>query len=117
MKPRLLSNRPPTGARLKLDLRRLVGVAPHEGVHWYRDDGRKLAVCVAREPFEGVAGVADGKLRVHISVSCPDRYPSWDELVAVKRAFAEHLTMAIYFPPEAEYVNVHENCFHLWESS
>lgn len=32
-------------------------------------------------------------------------------------AFAEHLTMAIYIPPEAEYVNVHENCFHLWEAS
>lgn len=74
-----LSNRPPTGATLKLSLRRLgradVGPAASIGA-WYQDDARGLRVCVAREPFEDAHGVADGKLRVHLSVSCWSRSPS-----------------------------------------
>lgn len=104
----LLPNRPPTGAALKLDLRRVPG-APSG---WYRDDGRELAVCVSREPFDG-----DGKLKLHVSVSCKTRYPTWDELVAAKRAFAAHLELAIYLPPDSHYVNLHENTFHMWEVS
>ena len=104
----MMHNRPPTAAAVKLNLRRLKVPVPES---WYRDEERGLAVCVSREPFDG-----DGVPRVHISVSCKDRYPTWDELVAVKRAFAENKTMAIYLPPDAEYVNLHENCFHLWET-
>lgn len=52
----------------------------------------------------------------HLSISHKSRYPAWDE---IKAAREEHLpmdkTFAMYFPPSEEYVNVHPNCFHLWE--
>lgn len=84
--------------------------------NWFRDlvrgdycaiDG---AVCRSGEPGERVK-----KPGTHISVSHPTRYPTWDELVAVKRAFAPNLELAIYLPRDEDYVNVHENCFHMWE--
>ena len=53
----------------------------------------------------------------HLSISHKDRYPTWDE---IKSAREEHLpmdkTFAMYFPPSEEYVNLHQNCFHLWET-
>lgn len=52
----------------------------------------------------------------HLSISCENRYPTWDE---IKRARYELLpnncTMAMLLPPTEEYVNIHENCFHLHE--
>jgi hypothetical protein len=51
---------------------------------------------------------------LHISVSRRDRWPSWDELVAVKRAFWPPEAQVVQFiPGEGEYVNIHPNCFHL----
>ncbi len=51
----------------------------------------------------------------HVSVSCKNRYPTWEEL----KRIAELL-----FPKDAEvmqivatphpWVNLHKNCFHLW---
>lgn len=52
----------------------------------------------------------------HVSVSHPKRVPSWDEMRTAREwMIPGHVTMAILFPPEAEYVNVHERCLHLWE--
>lgn len=52
----------------------------------------------------------------HLSVSCRERYPTWDELAHAR----EHLlpmdaTFALIFPPPAEYVNRDPNRFHLWQ--
>ncbi len=52
----------------------------------------------------------------HMSISHPDRYPSWDEIKKLRyRLLPDDITMAIILPPKKEYVNIYENCFHLWQ--
>lgn len=52
----------------------------------------------------------------HLSISHKTRYPTYDEIKAARYKFIpDKVTMAMLFPPKAEFVNVHPNCFHLWE--
>lgn len=52
----------------------------------------------------------------HISISCEHRYPSWEELKKTRYdLLPDEITVAMYLPPKAEYVNVHSNCFHWME--
>ncbi len=52
----------------------------------------------------------------HVSIAHPDRYPTWDEIKEVRYAMMPgDITVAMLLPPKEVYVNVHENCFHLWE--
>lgn len=52
----------------------------------------------------------------HLSISRKDRYPTWDEIKDARYAFLPGIKyMAQILPPENEYVNIHNNCFHLWE--
>lgn len=52
----------------------------------------------------------------HLSISHPTRYPTWDEIKEARYRLTPHnVTMAMILPPPDEYVNLHENCFHLWE--
>lgn len=54
--------------------------------------------------------------RWHMSISRPDRYPHWHEIRDARYAFLpDNCTMAMILPPKAEYVNIHQNCFHLHE--
>lgn len=55
--------------------------------------------------------------QVHISIAHAHRYPTWDEIKAIKYHFYPDLNMAMYFPSDPNYVNIHENCFHLFEST
>lgn len=58
----------------------------------------------------------NGILRWHLSISCEDRYPVWDEIKDARYALLPlGLTFAMLLPPPGEYVNIHPNCFHLWE--
>lgn len=53
---------------------------------------------------------------LHVSVSRPDKYPSWDEIVQVKlHFFGDMKDSMMLIPKRTNYVNVHKNCFHLWE--
>lgn len=53
---------------------------------------------------------------LHLSLSHPRRYPTWDEIKAVRYTLLpDEKTFAILFPPMAQYVNLHPNCFHLHE--
>jgi hypothetical protein len=46
----------------------------------------------------------------------PGRYPEWGEVTEARYRFVpDDVTMAMLLPPKAEYVNVHETCFHLWQ--
>lgn len=57
-----------------------------------------------------------GPVRWHLSISCVDRYPTWDEIHEARyRLLPDKCMMAIILPPKAEYVNIHPNCFHLHE--
>ena len=107
-----------TGSRasetIRLKLQRCVslgGLLPVVGflpdAQAYEELERGIRIILAREPPNS---------RLHISVSCRDRDPTWDELVAVKQSFAPDLTMAVYIPPEREYVNFHDHVFHLREA-
>lgn len=69
-----------------------------------------LQVIIAREPQE------DGELRWHLSISAPNRYPTWDELADARYdLLPDELTMAMLLPPRVEYVNLHPTTFHLHE--
>ena len=52
----------------------------------------------------------------HMSISTPNRYPTWDEIKQARYDFVpDEVTMAMILPPKSEYVNLHNFCFHLHE--
>lgn len=66
--------------------------------------------------LDGLAVIASkGDGWDHVSVSLPDRTPTWDQMDRVKRMFFEdHETaMQLHLPP-AQHINVHPHCLHLW---
>ena len=69
-----------------------------------------------RPPFTVIA--SDGAGWEHVSVSLPDRCPTWPEMCAIKALFWDaDDTVVQYHPPEREYVNNHPHCLHLWRST
>jgi len=53
---------------------------------------------------------------LHMSISHPTRYPTWDEILRTRYKFFDAKTeMVMYMPKKEEYVNIHQNCFHLYE--
>ena len=66
-------------------------------------------VLVSQEPH-------GAKVRWHLSISCADRYPGWEEIKDARYSLLPlGLTFAQILPPPNEYTNIHRNCFHLWE--
>lgn len=58
---------------------------------------------------------SDGEDWDHVSVSTPDRCPTWDEMCYVKGLFFRGDEWAIQLhPPPAENINCHPYCLHLW---
>lgn len=58
---------------------------------------------------------ADDRVWLHVSCSRSDRIPTYEELCDVKRIFVGRTRRALQvFPPEAEHVNDHPYCLHLW---
>lgn len=54
--------------------------------------------------------------RWHLSIAHSSRYPTMDEIRDARYMFIDdNLHMAMIYPPRSEYVNIHNNCFHLWE--
>ena len=55
----------------------------------------------------------------HLSISCEDRYPTWDEIKTARyRLVPDDVTMAMILPPPGQYTNVEDqdNVFHLWQT-
>jgi len=69
--------------------------------------------------FVGLEPAAvDGSHLWHLTISCPSRHPTWDEIkVARYRLVPHHVCMAMLLPPPEFYVNVPEqdHVFQLWE--
>ena len=77
--------------------------------------GDKLVRCCRVNGWLNVFVTVDAGLW-HLSVAHPKRYPTWDEIKAIRYALLpDDKTFAILFPPMAQYVNIHQNCFHLHE--
>lgn len=58
---------------------------------------------------------SDGAGWEHVSVSLPDRCPTWAELCAIKNLFWDEEDCVVqYHPPKSDYVNNHQFCLHLW---
>jgi hypothetical protein len=52
----------------------------------------------------------------HVSCSCEDRCPTWEEMCFVKDIFwMEDECVVQYHPPKSEYVNYHPHCLHMWK--
>ena len=52
----------------------------------------------------------------HLSISHSGRYPTWNEIKQARyELLPDEITMIMYLPPKDEFVNVHKNCFHLWQ--
>lgn len=50
----------------------------------------------------------------HLNISTPRRNPTWEEIREARYAFIpDAVTVAMILPPKAEYVNLHNFCFHL----
>lgn len=57
----------------------------------------------------------DGSWWLHISVSKPNRLPTWDEMKKVKDEFLGEDTEAFHIiPKKKDFVNVHRFCLHMW---
>lgn len=61
---------------------------------------------------------SDGMGWEHVSVSLPNRTPTWPEMCFIKDMFWESIDMVVQFhPPKKEYVNCHPYCLHLWRKA
>jgi hypothetical protein len=81
------------------------------------DDGH-LSVLVGRElgHLGGPKWHLSIRHRTNEDKPQPGRYPTWDEIKDARYRFVpDGVTMAQLLPPKAEFVNLHETCFHLWE--
>lgn len=90
------------------------------GTHRAFMTATNCSVMVAQEPLRQVpAGIwvpPDVLLLWHLSIAHQHRYPTWDEIADVRYELVpDDVTMAMLLPPQDEYVNAHEHCFHLWQ--
>jgi hypothetical protein len=70
-------------------------------------------VLVSQEPRPKMD---DTRTYWHLSISCQNRYPTWEEIKDARYSLLPMgLTFAQILPPMNEYTNIHPNCFHLWE--
>ena len=73
-------------------------------------------VYVAGRSFRVVASNGGGWDHVSVSPCHAKRYPTWEEMCAIKDMFfGENERVVQYHPPKSEYVNAHPYCLHLWK--
>ena len=52
----------------------------------------------------------------HLSVSMPNKTPSWDQMCVMKDIFwNEDEACVEYHPKKEDYVNNHQHCLHIWK--
>ncbi len=53
---------------------------------------------------------------MHLSLSSKDRLPTYEEMKKARYdLMPNNMRVAQILPPVEEFVNIHENCLHLWE--
>ena len=83
--------------------------------------GDLLEGCAFRGHGYGVIVTLDDTDRhgvlLHASISLEDRYPTWEEIKQLKRqVFGPDMDVMQVIPKDADYVNIHPNTFHLWQT-
>ena len=63
--------------------------------------------------YNVIVGIGDGW--EHVSVSLPDKTPSWKTMCTIKDIFwdDEDVVMQLH-PKKEDYVNLHQHTLHLW---
>ena len=62
-----------------------------------------------------IAEERQGETWLHVSMSRPNKYPTYEELKTVKKVFIGSERDAVQiFPKESNHVNIHNYCFHLF---
>ena len=52
-----------------------------------------------------------------MALSYADRYPTWDDIKAVRYAFyPSGVDVMMMLPQDGDYVNVHEFCMQMWQT-
>lgn len=88
---------------------------PHPLTREYGDPYNGAAL-VTLESGEVVRAIfSNGEGWDHVSVSLPDRCPTWGEMCEIKDMFfdAQDCVMQLH-PPRSQYINRHPYCLHLW---
>lgn len=74
----------------------------------------RLASPVDKRPLSIIASREVGGWD-HVSISRPDRCPTWEEMDAVKRLFFHPNEVAMQLhPAESEHISNHPTCLHIW---
>jgi hypothetical protein len=76
------------------------------------DDGASSS---AYSVLLGRERIAADDARWHISVAHAERLPAWADLVAIAHRLRPGVCFVVGVPPRSWWLNVHENCLHLWE--
>lgn len=85
-----------------------------DGANWGWFKRGEMAIISSGVPEPG----SPGWPWEHVSVSFRDRTPTWEEMCWVKRMFwGDDETVIQIHPREADYVNAHSNCLHLWKKA
>lgn len=94
--------------------------APNDKVEKFRYRTAKSLECAGTNNgafiISGLQVIAsDGGGWDHVSVSKPDKIPTWEEMCLIKRLFFgdDEVVMQLH-PAKKDYVNVHPRCLHLW---
>lgn len=70
--------------------------------------GRGHRVLIGLEDHDGVE-------MIHLSISHPAKLPDWYDLVRAKNELlGQEVEAYLVVPKVSEYVNLHDNCHHLW---
>lgn len=78
------------------------------GRTWQSPDGMRVLATLDDTPH--------GEL-LHVSISYAKRDPSWSDIRRVRDVFfPSDVDVMMVLPAEADYVNVHEHTFHLWQT-
>lgn len=79
-----------------------------DGSKWHRRRDRLTVI-------RSWSSELDGRSWLHVSMSHPDRLPSYKTVRDVKRVFVgDDQTALQVFPPVSQHVNQHPFCLHLW---
>jgi len=68
-------------------------------------------------PLKVVASPPDGEWQ-HVSVSLPNKCPTWNEMCKIKELFwDDDETVMQLHVPTSQHINMHPFCLHLWREN